>query len=508
VRRIVDIVLAVLATAAVAAAVVQLHAARDGVVIRTAQVGATPVEVVRDPDAPPGPAVVIAHGFAGSKQLMRSFALTLARAGYTAVAFDFLGHGRHPEPLTGSITETAGATTALLAQLEEVAAWARELESTDGRLALLGHSMATDIIVRYAQREEHDVAATVAVSMLAPSVEAASPENLLVIVGGWENRLEEEARRVLAQITDDPELGVTYGEPATGTGRRAVVAPDVEHVGVLFSPASQRAALAWLNEVFGREDASGVAKRGWAILLLLAGLVALARPLARLLPPAAARPVGAGAPWRRLWLPLVAPAALTPLILVPLDVSFLPVLVGDYLALHFFVYGLLTIIGLGWLHRGGVTVTTFAETRPGALVVATVLLVGYGLGVMGAALDLTVTSFWPVGERVPLVAALAAGTLVYTVANEWLTRGGEAPKGAGVASKLLFAASLVLAAVLDLERLFFLLIIVPVIVVFFVVYGLFAGWAYRRVRHPLPGALMNALVLAWAVAVIFPMVAR
>ena len=181
--------------------------------------------------------------------------------------------------------------------------------------------------------------------------------------------------------------------------------------------------------------------------------------------------------------------------------------VGDYLALHFLTYGGLTALTLLWWRRGTPPPAP-TGVRPAALAVATVLLVGYGLGVIGAALDLTVTSFWPVGERVPLVAALAAGTLVYTVANEWLTRGAEAPRGAGVASKLLFAGSLVFAAVLDLERLFFLLIIVPVIVVFFVVYGLFAGWAYRRTRHPLPGALMNALVLAWAVAVTFPMVAR
>jgi hypothetical protein len=437
---------------------------------------------------------------------MRSFALTLARAGYTAVAFDFLGHGRHPDPLTGSITETEGATTALLAQLEEVTAWARDLERTDGRLALLGHSMATDILVRYAQA--HDVAATVAVSMFAPTVEATSPENLLVIVGGWETRLVEEARRVLTQVADDPEFGTTYGDPADGTGRRAVIAPGVEHVGVLFSAAGQRAARDWLNAAFERTSDATVAERGPAILLLFAGLVVLARPLADTLPRGAARPVGAGAPWRRLWLPLVAPAVLTPLILVPLDLRFLPVLVGDYLALHFFTYGVLSALGLVWLRRRTALPTARAEVRPTVLAVATVLLVGYGLGAIGTALDLTVTSFWPVGERVPLVLALAAGTLVYTLANEWLTRGQSAPRGAGVASKLLFAGSLVLAAALDLERLFFLLIIVPVIVVFFVVYGLFAGWAYRRLRHPLPGALMNALVLAWAVAVTFPMVAR
>ena len=505
VRRLVDITLALVAVAAIGVAVVQLLAARDGVEIRRAEVGATPVEVVRDPAAPPGPAVVIAHGFAGSKQLMRSFALTLARAGYTAVAFDFVGHGRHPDALTGSITETEGATTTLLTQLAEVAAWARQLESADGRLALLGHSMASDILVRYAQ--EHDVTATVAVSMFAPTVEAGSPGNLLVVVGGWEHRLQEEARRVLAQVSDEPEFGVTYGDPGAGTGRRAVIAPAVEHVGVLYSPAGQRAARDWLDAAFGRESAAGVAERGPALLLLFAGLVALARPLAHVLPRGAARPVGAGAPWRRLWPALVLPAVLTPLLLVPLDLRFLPVLVGDYLALHFLTYGLITAVGLWWMNRGA-TAPPPAQARPLGLLIATVLLLGYGLGAIGAALDLTVTSFWPVGERVPLVAALGVGTLVYTLANEWLTRGAAAPKGAGVASKLLFAGSLVFAAVLDLERLFFLLIIVPVIVVFFVVYGLFAGWAYRRVRHPLPGALMNACVLAWAVAVTFPMVAR
>jgi pimeloyl-ACP methyl ester carboxylesterase len=450
--------------------------------------------------------VVVAHGFAGSRQLMRSFSLTLARAGYTAVAFDFLGHGRHPRPLTGSITETEGATTALVDQLGEVVRWARALPASDGRVALLGHSMASDIIVRHAQA--NDVAATVAVSMFAPTVEAASPPNLLVVVGGWEPRLQEEARAVLAQVSDAPRFGVTYGEPAEGTGRRAVVAPNVEHVGVLFSPTSQRAARDWLDAVFERDGDSAIAARGTALALLFAGLVALAKPLARLLPAAADRPVGAGRPWRRLWLPLLLPAIATPLLLVPLDLRFLPVLVGDYLALHFLTYGVLTALGLAWMRRRGEPTPAPATVRPLALVVATTALVAYGLGAVGTALDHTLTSFWPVGERVPLVAALGAGTLAYTIANEWLTRGAAAPKGAGVASKLLFAASLVLAAALDLERLFFLLIIVPVIVVFFVVYGLFAGWAYRRVRHPLPGAVMNAVVLAWAVAVTFPMVAR
>ena len=52
----------------------------------------------------------------------------------------------------------------------------------DGRLAVLGHSMASDIVVRFA--EEHpEVSATIAVSMFSPAVTATAPRNLLVIDG-------------------------------------------------------------------------------------------------------------------------------------------------------------------------------------------------------------------------------------------------------------------------------------------------------------------------------------
>ena len=55
-----------------------------------------PATVFRPASGPPGPVVVIAHGFAGSQQLMRSFAATLARNGYVAVTFDFAGHAAIP----------------------------------------------------------------------------------------------------------------------------------------------------------------------------------------------------------------------------------------------------------------------------------------------------------------------------------------------------------------------------------------------------------------------------
>jgi hypothetical protein len=46
-----------------------------------------------------------------------------------------------------------------------------------------------------------------------------------------------------------------------------------------------------------------------------------------------------------------------------------------------------------------------------------------------------------------------------------------------------------------------------VIVLFFVVHGLFSRWSYRRTGHPLVAGLANAVAFAWALGVTFPLLA-
>jgi len=87
--------------------------------------------------------------------------------------------------MRGDITEGETITSALLRELDQVAAFARTLPDSDARLAVLGHSMASDIVVRYAKANP-EVQATVAVSVFSPVVTATSPRNLLVIVGALE----------------------------------------------------------------------------------------------------------------------------------------------------------------------------------------------------------------------------------------------------------------------------------------------------------------------------------
>jgi dienelactone hydrolase len=98
-------------------------------------VGSTPVSVY---GTGPGPAVVIAHGFAGSRQLMEGYALTLARAGYYAVSFDFEGHGRNPTPMSGDVTQIAGTTRMLMDETRRVIDFAHELPGTGGPHSTIG----------------------------------------------------------------------------------------------------------------------------------------------------------------------------------------------------------------------------------------------------------------------------------------------------------------------------------------------------------------------------------
>jgi hypothetical protein len=134
-------------------------------------------------------------------------------------------------------------------------------------------------------------------------------------------------------------------------------------------------------------------------------------------------------------------------------------------------------------------------------------MVAFFLLLVAWPLDRYFTSFVPTGPRVPLLLAVLVGTLPYFLVDEWLTRGPGARRGAYPTTKLFFLLSLVVAVALDFQALFFLVLIIPLVLAFFVVHGLFSRWAYGSTGSPLVAALGNAVAFAWALAVTFPLYA-
>jgi hypothetical protein len=335
------------------------------------------------------------------------------------------------------------------------------------------------------------------------------PNNLLIIDGALEaGMLRDQAYTIVAATSGGkPEAGVTYGSFADGSARRLALAGGVEHIGVLYSGDSMSEALSWLNHVFDHSGDGFLDVRGRWLGLLFLGVIALAWPLIGLLPQVAFPLPTPTLGWRQLLPVALVPALLTPLILWHLPTDFLPILLGDYLALHFAVYGLLTFAAM-WLLRGRLQPARPMQTHPLKFVVVVLLVTAYSLLAIGLPLNTYVVSFMPGSWRLPLVAALMAGTVPYFIADEWLTRRLAPVRGAYAATKLCFLLSLVVAVALNLEKLFFLVIIVPAILLLFCVYGLFSAWINHRTRHPLLAALANAVVFAWFIAVTFPVVSR
>ncbi|MEM6577940.1 MAG: alpha/beta fold hydrolase [Pseudomonadota bacterium] len=470
-RTIRQSVIVVLACLAAGWALWVLEGARAGLSYEALSVGTTPVKKISDGSG--GPDVVLAHGFAGSQQMMLGYADHLARAGYTVFTFDFEGHGRNTVPMSGDVTAEDGTTRLLVDQTLAVIDAAR---GSQDPVALVGHSMATDVLVR-AALERPDTGPLVLLATFSGAVTPEAPDNMLMITGEWEPRLQGFAADAVA-------------EAAPGVTREAIVAPAVEHVAILHSRAGRAAALDWLDRYYERASDLSVPQTGWALLILLAATTVLFAPLTRLAPlkidrsPALSR--------RGFALAVGIPALAAPLIAWPLETKVLPVLVADYLAVHLLIYGLLQG-GIQWYLRG----------RPRAPnLLGTTLLVVWTIGVFGFFLDRYGANFWPTPERFGIIAALALGAVPFMLADSWLVYGARFWRR--LTARLGFLASLALAVTFDFEGLFFILLIAPVIVLFYLSIGSMGRAAAQRFG-PMSAGLSLGLALAWALGVSFPL---
>ena len=480
--------LLLLGLAIAALSIWQLESARSGLVIETLTAAETPVTRAALPDAD-GPLVIVTHGFAGSRQMMQGYALPLARAGYRVWSFDFQGHGRNPNPMTGDVTVIEGTTMRLVTQTRDVVASAREAEGWTGPVALLGHSMATDIIIRAAAADP-GIGPIVALSAFSQAVTPDFPADMLLISGQGEPALRAFALRALQMVYPLAEEGQTV--TTDGVRRAAIVAPGVEHVGILFSRTGQAAALDWIDTAYGRDSAVTPPATGGWLAALLAAIVALAWPLSRRLPKRAVvlPQISRG----QFALAVLVPALLSPVLAVALGFKALPVLVADHLAVHLLIFGALQ---LAILWRVGL--------RPGPVApLATVALLLWGLTVFGLALDRYGANYWPTAERLWIIAALALGAVPFMLADALISGAGRGPWGRRILARLGFLASLGIAVALDPGDLFFLVLIAPVIVLFYVIYGLMGRWVAQRSGAAAAG-LGLGLALAWALGVSFPL---
>lgn len=475
----------------------------------------TPVTVFTSREAEPGPAVVLVHEFAGSQQLMLPFAVTLARNGYTAITFDFPGHGRNGEIYLQQDNRQA-QLEAMSRVLNKVVAFARSHERADGRVALVGHALGADTSLYYAQLQaqvpQQQIDAVVALSKDYGGVAPNNPSNLLVLNGALEFWLWDTTWQVLEQ--SNLQFGETAGDFRAGTARRVELVPWVEHFGILFNQVSVHATQDWLDQSFGRDSSDNfyMEDRLFWIALLYVGAMLLFWPFTLLLKPVGweETQVQTGPPMSRKWWFGVAlvPPILAPLLVrvLALDAS-VGLLVGGSLALHFLLYGVATGIGLlvhRLLHKDVPRVRVPTPGAIGRILLMALLVVAFVFVVVGVPDHIFVFNYFPPWRRILIAPLIFLLILPYLLADEQLTRRPGAPKYAYLLTKGLLILSLCIAALID-RTLFSLVVLSPVFVLFFLVHGLFRMRMYQRTGTFLVGALANSFILGWIITAIFPL---
>ncbi len=170
----------------------------------------------------------------------------------------------------------------------------------------------------------------------------------------------------------------------------------------------------------------------------------------------------------------LTPAVLTPALLALFDTRFLPVFVADYLAVHLFVYGLVSLAILTW---NGVCIRRVAWGSAAAFA-------AYGIFLFGGALDRYVASVHAECRTTANHCGDSGRRNTLYARDSMAIEGGRARVWRVMVARIAFLSSLGAAVALDFSRLFFLLIIIPVIVLFFAVFGTMAGWVGRRTQSP------------------------
>jgi len=138
----------------------QLETADSGLEITHLQAEQVPITLITSgvEDASSRPLVLIGHGLAGSRVIMRGYALTLAHAGYNVALWDFSGHGGNQKPLPAE-----GDVGELLTEAEIALRAAQENGFAIDRTEVLGHSMGSGMALDFGMLHPETMA-TIAVS--------------------------------------------------------------------------------------------------------------------------------------------------------------------------------------------------------------------------------------------------------------------------------------------------------------------------------------------------------
>jgi pimeloyl-ACP methyl ester carboxylesterase len=441
--------------------------------------------------------VVLFHGLAANKYIMRYLARSFAELGLTVYVPDLPGHGRTSGPFTAEKAEDCARS--LLRGLS-----ARGLIVPD-RTILAGHSMGGAIALRLAQ--EFHPAGVIALSP-APmkAAHGVTPEKLLfqnppVILPNTLITAGQFEAKGLAANAEDLVAGNT--DPTI----QFHALPGQTHVSVLFSPGAARMSQAWAARVLNMPNPAILPSLlylcggmlGFLGILLLSG--PFLRELATVAPEEAAPDSQVPGTLRFLGEMVLVSVAVLFILRHFIPLRVLGLFEGDYLASYFLLAGAILLL----LHPK--LALRKLAVQPGVLLGAAVGALILHLLVTGW-FDLTMTSAWLTLQRWARFPLFFLAAFVFLYALEILLGPVVAPrKRLGIDYLAIVVAWLVLVFgtfVLHSGQILVVLLM-PYFVLFFLFMRLGARLVRQRTASATAAAVFGAILLAGFSLVLFPL---
>jgi pimeloyl-ACP methyl ester carboxylesterase len=406
----------------------------------------------------PGPILVI-HGLDTSKQVMHLICAALADSGFEVYAIDLPGHG--------------DSSARFQTDLAQQAIWNAK-RFLGEKTIVLGHSLGAGLLLDLAATEQF----TTMVLLAPPPVPIANIHANRVLIAAGE--FDFPPIRGFMPIATD-----------IGEGKADLwVLPWGGHSAPILNPHHVRRIVEWIGGEAGKTRT--VARIFWIAVMFCAAITV---GVAFLPGRTAIQPIGVPAKATIVRYITACGGALL-LLKVANPVSWLRLFATDYLIGFFSVTGLLLLALVGGRTAGPRTLRA-SPYIVAALAAAFVIAVP-GLIVAGSVLDLSLSAgrWW----RFP---SIAAATLPMFLADE-ITIRRIRPYWKSNAIALLTRGLLlasILTGVLTLNRESeFLVLIAPLITIFWIALWFATGVVHRHTQSPFAAALFATLVQGWAFA--------
>ena len=438
--------------------------------------------------------VFVAHGFAGSSSFMKSIAISLANTGYKTITYDFLGHGRHSKPYSGSITNENGATQLFVEQTSDLIDYFLNKKEQD-ELIIIGHSMASDIIFRVANTSDKFIG-SIGVSNYTDQIKKNEPNNVLIINGVWEKHLRNKALNILESIgITNPQENILYGSFSDGSARKVLSIKNADHVGILYSENSQLSINDWVNKIIGNQYNIKTNNLGiWAALLFIS-VVGLFFLIVSFFKKQYFNKIELSV--FRCILGNIFAAVITPALVYFFSINFTEYPAHSYLINHLFLYAILVII----INKIPLNLSSLSDFK---LQDFTFLFCFFAF-IIGSILDNYVSTFYLTHSRIELFFPLIIGCIpiCFLIDSYYTNKRFILLKS--LITKSFLIISLSFAIYFKFDELFLLGYAIILLIAFWVVYGFLSHYLMKRIGSFLSISFANGFTLAWTLAIALPM---